>query len=142
MKLSARNVLEGKVVRVTKGAVNGIVELDCGGTKIKSDITNEAIDNLGLTEGSDAYAVIKATNVMIATGNEGVKNLSARNQLSGVIAGVTKGAVNGHVTIKINNSDASVKASITNDAIEDLNLKEGNPATAVIKATDVMIGTD
>lgn len=142
MRISARNVLAGKVVKVTKGAVNGIVELDCGGTKIKSDITNEAIDSLELCEGKEAYAVIKATNVMVAAGGEGVENLSARNQLPGVITSVTKGAVNGHVAIKLDGSDAVLKSSITNDAIEDLSLKEGAQATAVIKATDVIIGID
>lgn len=67
MKLSARNQLLGTVKNVTEGAVNGIVELDLGnGMVIKSSITNEAIRQLGLEAGSKAYAVIKASDVMIA----------------------------------------------------------------------------
>ena len=65
MNLSARNVLKGKVVDVQKGAVNGLVVLDCNGTKIKSDITNDAIDELGLKAGDKANAVIKANDVIV-----------------------------------------------------------------------------
>ena len=67
MKISARNVLKGKVVKVTPGAVNSevIVELP-GGTRITSIITKESVATLGLKEGKEAYAVIKASNVMIA----------------------------------------------------------------------------
>jgi molybdopterin-binding protein len=68
MKLSARNVLKGKVVKVTKGAVNAEVTIEMpGGTQVVSIITNASVDTLGLVEGKQAYAVIKASNVMIAT---------------------------------------------------------------------------
>ncbi len=67
MKLSARNTLKGVVVKVTRGAVNSevILRLD-GGSEVVSVITNESVDNLGLKEGVKAYAVIKASNVMVA----------------------------------------------------------------------------
>lgn len=142
MKLSARNILKGTVTEVTKGAVNGIVVIECCGTKIKSDITNEAIESLGLEVGKEAYAIVKAANVMMAVGQEGLSKLSARNQLAGTVEEVTKGAVNGHVTIAIDGTEAKVKASITNEAIENLDLKAGDKACAVIKATDVMVGID
>lgn len=68
MKLSARNVIKGKVVKVIKGAVNAEVTIELpGGTQMVSIITNTSVDNLGLAEGKQAYAVIKASNVMIAT---------------------------------------------------------------------------
>ena len=67
MKLSARNVLKGKVVKVVKGAVNSEIILELpGGTQIVSIITNTSVDSLGLKEGKEAYAVIKASNVMVA----------------------------------------------------------------------------
>jgi molybdopterin-binding protein len=67
MKLSARNVLKGKVVKVTKGAVNSEVLLELpGGAQIVSIITNSSAENLGLVDGKEAYAVIKASNVMVA----------------------------------------------------------------------------
>ena len=67
MKLSARNVLKGKVVKVIKGAVNSEVTLELpGGEKLVSIITNTSVENLGLAEGKEAYAVIKASNIMVA----------------------------------------------------------------------------
>ena len=67
MKLSARNILKGKVVKVTKGAVNSevIIELP-GGEKLVSIITNTSVKSLELVKGKEAYAVIKASNIMIA----------------------------------------------------------------------------
>lgn len=66
MKLSARNVFKGKVVQVEEGAVNGIVQIDAGGGHIISaTISMNAIRELALAPGKDAYAVIKATNVIV-----------------------------------------------------------------------------
>ena len=66
MKLSARNILKGEVVKVVKGAVNAEVTLQLpGGAQIVSVITNSSVDTLGLKKGTQAYAVIKASNVMI-----------------------------------------------------------------------------
>ncbi|WP_319478148.1 molybdopterin-binding protein [Marispirochaeta aestuarii] len=67
MKLSARNQIKGKVLKVTKGAVNSEVILEIpGGAQIVSIITNGSAESLGLAEGKTAYAVIKASNVMVA----------------------------------------------------------------------------
>lgn len=67
MKLSARNVIKGKVVKVVKGAVNSEVVLELpGGTQVVSIITNSSVDALGLVEGKEAFAVIKASSVMVA----------------------------------------------------------------------------
>ena len=66
MKISARNILKGKVVRVTKGATTAHVRIDVGGTVVTASITNAAVDDLGLEVGKDAYAVVKASDVMVA----------------------------------------------------------------------------
>ncbi len=67
MKLSARNVLKGTVVKVRRGAVNAEVTLRLtGGAEVVSIITNESVEGLGLREGMEAYAVIKASSVMMA----------------------------------------------------------------------------
>jgi molybdopterin-binding protein len=66
MKISARNVIKGTVVEVTKGATTSHVRIDIGGTVITSSITNEAVDDLGLKVGSKAAAVIKSSDVMVA----------------------------------------------------------------------------
>ncbi len=67
VKLSARNVLKGKVTGVTHGAVNSEVVLElAGGEEVVAVITKASAENLGLADGKEVYAVIKATNVMIA----------------------------------------------------------------------------
>jgi molybdopterin-binding protein len=66
MKISARNILKGKVVKVTPGAVNSEVTIELpGGTRLVSIITNTSVENLGLSVGKEAYAIIKASNVMV-----------------------------------------------------------------------------
>jgi molybdopterin-binding protein len=68
MKLSARNQIRGKVVEVRRGATTAHVRIDIGnGVVITSAITNEAIDDLGLKAGDAAIAIIKASDVMVAT---------------------------------------------------------------------------
>jgi molybdopterin-binding protein len=67
MKISARNVLKGKVKKIVRGAVNSEVTLDLpGGYEVVSIITNSSVEKLGLKEGKEAYAVIKASSVMIS----------------------------------------------------------------------------
>ena len=65
-KLSARNQIKGKLVAVDKGTVTAHVRIDIGGgVVLTSSITNEAVDDLGLKVGDDAWAVVKASDVMI-----------------------------------------------------------------------------
>ncbi len=66
MKISARNQLKGKVVEVTKGQTTAHVRLDVNGMIVTAAITNEAVDELGLKAGQEAYAVVKASDVMVA----------------------------------------------------------------------------
>jgi molybdopterin-binding protein len=67
VKLSARNQIKGRVMEIRKGATTAHVRIDIGsGVVITSSITNEAVDDLGLTTGDEAFAVIKASDVMVA----------------------------------------------------------------------------
>jgi molybdopterin-binding protein len=67
MKLSARNTIPGTVTRVTKGATTSHVSIDIGnGVVMTASITNQAVDELGLKQGGKAYAVVKASDVMVA----------------------------------------------------------------------------
>jgi molybdopterin-binding protein len=65
MKLSARNQIKGTIKTVTKGHTTAHVEIDTGGAVLTASITNEAVDALGLKVGQIAYAVVKASDVMI-----------------------------------------------------------------------------
>lgn len=141
MRISARNQFKGTIVKVIEGAVNGVVVISLGNEEVKADITRESIKELSLTEGKAAYAIIKATNVMFASGSERIANISARNQFPGTIIKVTEGAVNGHVSLETADGIV-ISGSITNEAIESLGLKVGDPALAVTKATDVMVGIE
>ena len=66
MKLSARNILKGKIVDVVKGATTSHVRIDIGGAVVTASITNEAVDELQLKKGMTASAVIKSSDVMVA----------------------------------------------------------------------------
>ena len=79
MKISARNVLPGTVANVVKGAVNSEVDLTLrGGENVVAIITNLSVESLGIKAGSPAYAIIKASEVMVGKNLENAK-LSARN---------------------------------------------------------------
>ncbi|GGE10047.1 transporter [Aureimonas endophytica] len=67
MKISARNQLKGTVVAIEKGATTAHVRIDIGGgAMVTASITNEAVDELKLAVGGPAYAVVKASDVMVA----------------------------------------------------------------------------
>ena len=139
MKLSARNQFAGTVTKVVEGAVNGIVTIDVNGTPVSATISMSAIRELCLEPGRKAYAVIKATEVMVGLGEH--LTLSARNQLPGRIIGIEKGVVNSIVRMKALGGN-TISATISNMAVEELKLAPGVDALAVIKATSVMVGVD
>ena len=136
MKLSARNKFIGKVTDVTRGAVNGIVKVELSnGQYLTSSITLESIDDLDITVGKEVTAVIKATSVLIGRGHLA---LSPRNKLSGTIIEINRGAVNAIVKLELP-SKVVITSSITLEAVDELDLTVGTEATAIIKATDVLL---
>ncbi|HEX4064759.1 MAG TPA: TOBE domain-containing protein [Acidobacteriaceae bacterium] len=139
MKISARNVFSGKVQTVIKGAVNGEVVLTLpGGESIVAIITNASVDALELSPGSSAFAIIKASEVMIGKGLENAR-ISARNVLPGKVAKLTDGAVNSEVEVRLAGGTPIV-ASITKASVHALNLQEGDAVSAVVKASHILIG--
>jgi molybdate transport system regulatory protein len=139
MKISARNVLAGKVQEITKGAVNAQVKilLD-GGELVVSVITNSSVESLSLTVGTVAYAIVKASEVIVGKGLEGVR-LSARNVLPGTVTNVVDGAVNSEVEIQLT-AGTAIAASITKESVKALELKPGDAVSAIVKASNVMVG--
>lgn len=139
MKVSARNVFMGKITSLTDGAVNAEVELTtAGGDKIVAIVTEGSVKSLGLAVGQDAIAYVKAPWVMVLTGDSNVR-FSARNQFAGKVASVSKGAINAEVAIELPGGTV-VYAVITNQAVLELGLKPGAAATALIKASHVVLG--
>ena len=141
MILSARNQLKATVAAVKAGAVNNEVTLRLEkGTLITSIITSASCENLGLKEGVTAYAVVKASNIMI--GEEGGKlRLSARNQLAGTVKAVTEGAVNAEVAVTLDGGE-EITSIITMTSAKKLALAPGKKVLVVVKASDVMVGVE
>ena len=141
MKVSARNTFSGSVTAITQGAVNAEVTLSLkGGIPLTATVTNGAIDNLGLKIGADAYAIIKASSVIIGTDLHDAK-ISARNVFCGTIAKIIEGPVNTEVDVEIGGGN-TVSAVITHDSSARLELKVGGHACALFKASSVIIGVN
>jgi len=139
MSVSARNVFKGKITALVDGAVNAEVELTLsGGDKIVAIVTEGSVKSLGLAVGKEAVAYVKAPWVMLLAGVENVR-FSARNQLAGKVSVLHKGAVNTEVGVKLVGG-TTVFAVVTNEAVLELGLKEGADATALIKASHVILG--
>jgi len=139
MRTSARNQFFGNVTRVLPGAVNDEVELAiAGGQKIVAIVTRESAEHLALAPGRQVFALIKSSSVIVMTAGEGVR-LSARNQLVGTVARLTRGAVNAEVVIALGGG-GTVAATVTNESVDALGLAEGLAATAVFKASSVILG--
>ena len=137
MKISARNQFKGIVTNINEGAVNAIVSIEANGEVISSTISLNAVKELGLKKGDAAYAIIKATEVMIATE---LPKISARNKFHGVIKGIQIGSVNDIVTLET--KLGVVSSTISKNAVEELELSVGKEAYAIIKATSVMVGIE
>lgn len=141
MKVSARNTFSGTVTNITKGAVNAEVTLSLkSGIPLTSVVTNGAIDNLGLKTGAEAYAIIKASSVIIGTDLHDAR-VSARNVFCGTIAKIIEGPVNTEVDVEIGGGNI-VSAVITHGSSEKLELKVGGHACALFKASSVIIGVN
>ncbi|MGY4879454.1 TOBE domain-containing protein [Vreelandella aquamarina] len=138
MKVSARTVLSGKVTAINEGAVNSEVTLALpGGEQLVAVVTCESAKNLNLINGCEAIALIKAPWVMLMTESDGMR-LSARNCLEGKVISVSDGAVNAEVVLELSGG-SRIRSIVTRDAVEELGLKPGVSATAVIKASHIIL---
>ncbi|MBJ6727005.1 TOBE domain-containing protein [Geomesophilobacter sediminis] len=139
MKVSARNTFSGTVSNITKGAVNSEVVLELkGGVSIVATVTNGAVTNLGLKNGDAAFAIVKASSVIIGTDLHDAK-VSARNMFCGTIATIIEGPVSTEVDIEIGGGNL-VSAVITHGSSMKLGLKVGGHACAMFKASSVILG--
>ena len=138
MKTSARNQWVGTVSAIRAGAVNDEVELTLpGGTRLAAIVTRESTQALDLRLQQTVVALVKASAVLVATGLHDAR-VSARNQLAGIVRSITPGAVNAEVAIE-NAEGVAIVAVITQAAVKELGLVPGAPATALVKASDVML---
>jgi len=139
VKTSARNQFFGKVSAIKQGPVNVEVELTLtGGDKIHAVITHDGLDNLGLKIGGEAWALVKASWIILALPDAASK-VSARNKLIGKVARITSGSVNTEVVLQLDGGN-TVSVVITNDGVASLGLAEGVEVCAVFKASSVIMG--
>jgi molybdate transport system regulatory protein len=138
MKVSARNVFEGQISALIPGPINAEVTLTLpGGDQLVAVVTQASARDLGLAVGGRACAIIKAPWVIVTV--DGGPRLSSRNQLRGVVSAVKAGPINAEVAITLPGG-AVVHAVVTQDAVSELGLAPGVPASAVIKASHVVLG--
>lgn len=139
MTLSIRNQLPGTVTEVTPGEVMATVKVRLsGGQNLTAAITKEAAEDLALTAGSAVRALVKSTEISLATGP--VEGLSIRNRLPGTVTGVTTGPAMAAVKVTVDGTELT--AAITKEAAEDLALAAGTPVVALIKSTEVSLATE
>jgi molybdate transport system regulatory protein len=138
MSLSIRNQLPGTVTAVTPGEAMATVRVRLtGGQDLTAAITREAADDLRLIPGTAVRALLKATEVSLATAP--VEGLSIRNQLPGTVTAIAAG--DAMTSVRVTVGGGELTAAITRDAAEDLALSPGIPVVALIKATDVALAT-
>ena len=136
---SARNQLSAQITEVREGAVNSLVVAKLqGGETVKATVTVDSQKALGLVAGKKVVYLFKASSIIVAKGENGLK-LSATNQLKGKVVKVVEGAVNAEVDIEIAGGD-KLSAIITNESAKNLSLKAGDEVTAIIKASHIIIG--
>ena len=141
MKASARNRFTGLVASVREGSVNDEVELlTASGLRVVATVTATSRELLGLRVGSGAFALVKASSIVLITQAEGVL-FSARNQFQGVVAKATRGAVNSEIVVKLLGGEQLV-AVVTNDSADELGLTVGEPTLALFKVSSVILGVE
>jgi len=139
MKTSARNLFHGSVIKIITGPVNCEVILAIGhDMQVVAHITPGSLERLGLEVGSDAYALIKASWVILTEELSGAFKTSARNQFCGEVTNIEKGAVNSDVTVEVGGGQ-TLSAVITNQSVENLGLVEGGRCCALIKSSHVLL---
>jgi molybdate transport system regulatory protein len=138
MGLSIRNQFQGTVSAVTSGEVMATVKTRLpGGQEVTAAITREAVQELGIAEGSQVRVLIKSTEVSLATGP--LHGISIRNQLAGEVVGVSVGGAMAAVKVSIGGGELT--AAITRESVDELALAAGAAVVALVKSTEVSLAT-
>ncbi|MEV5879587.1 TOBE domain-containing protein [Streptomyces sp. NPDC052101] len=138
MTLSIRNQLPGTVTSIQPGEAMATVKIRLdGGQDLTAAITLESVRDLGLSAGSAVRALVKSTEVSLATAP--IDRVSIRNQLPGTVTDIAAGAA--MATVKISIDGGSVTSAITKESATDLGLSAGSAVVALIKSTEVALAT-
>ncbi|WP_035842413.1 TOBE domain-containing protein [Kitasatospora azatica] len=138
MSLSIRNQIPGTVTSVSSGEAMATVKARlAGGQEVTAAVTVDAVKDLGLVEGTAVRAMVKSTDVSLATGP--VAGLSIRNQIPGTVTDIASGAA--MATVKVSVEGGELTAAITRDAVAELGLAAGSSVVALIKSTELSLAT-
>ncbi|MGM0677252.1 MAG: TOBE domain-containing protein [Pseudomonadota bacterium] len=138
MRTTARNHYQGKVSRITQGAVSDEVTVDIGqGLEVHAVVTHEAGQELGLEQGRAVHVLIKSSFVVLGEVT-GDMRVSARNRLPGTVAHVEAGPVNAEVKLDLGHGRV-LTAIVTREALDEGWVTEGAEACALIKASHVLL---
>lgn len=141
MRTSARNTLRGTIVSIRPGAVSTEVVLKISDAlELTAIVTQRSVESLGLAVGREAFALIKASFVILAPADEAVRT-SAGNRLCGTVVERTPGAVNDEVILDIGHG-RTIAATITKDSAQALGLEVGQRACALINASHIILAVD
>lgn len=141
MKTSARNAFRCTVDEIRQGSVNAEVILNLAeGVHLAATVTDESMRDLGIAKGQTVSALIKATFVMLATGEE-LPAVSARNRILGTVSRREDGPVSCEITLDIGGGK-SLTSVVTRDGADELGLQPGIPAWALFKASHVILAVE
>jgi molybdate transport system regulatory protein len=135
--VSARNQISGTIANIQKGTAMSVVTVSANGHTITSAITNGAVEDLGLKKNDSVVALVKATEAIIAKGDAGAMKVSARNKISGRVTDIRKGPA--MASVAVDAGELKLTTAITSQAVDDLQLKQGDQVTTLFKATEVML---
>jgi molybdate transport system regulatory protein len=136
VRSSARNQFAGRVARLLPGPISAEVTIALDdATQIVAGVTRESARLLALAPGAAVLALVKASSVLLAVGPA---QTSARNALAGTVSRIVKSALGAEVTLALPGA-RSVTAGITRDSLDRLALAKGKPATALFKASSVIL---
>lgn len=139
MKTSARNQFAGPIGAIRTGAVESEVILQLGPSlALTATVTNESVQNLGLAEGRDVLAFVKASSIVLMVEEEGAR-VSARNRFRGRVLQIHHGPVNTEVTLELPGGRHVLTALVTEPSVAHLGLAVGRPVSAVFKASSVFL---
>lgn len=138
MKTSARNTYRCTVTSVTEGGVSAEIAMDLGGGQaLVAVITERSAAEMGLSVGTEVFALVKSSFVILARGTD-IGQLSVRNRLTGTVEQRTDGAVNSEIVLDLGGGK-TLAATITRESAEELALQPGDRATALVKSSHVIL---
>ncbi len=137
LKTSARNQYRGTIKTVTPGAINTEVVISLGEQlSLIAVVTNDSQERLELNPGVEVIALVKASWIILTRDSQ--VTTSARNQLTGIVSQIHHGEVNAEVSLDLGDGK-TLSAIITRGSLEEMNIKEGDQASALFKASSVIL---